>query len=472
LYPHPADDKDMPCSVVIPCHNGEELTRACIESLLSQTTPPSEILIADNASTDQTAQLGDVHPTVRVIPLPENLGFAGGVNAGLAEAASETVLILNNDTLAAENLIEELHQVLASDSRLGACAPVSNHVKGDAHLQVGDLGKDPTQRRELSESLRATEPLLQDADTLAGLCLLVRRSTLGEIGWFDTRFGHGNYEDDDFCLRLRLRGYRLAIARRAFLHHEGHATFRALGLDLKDQIQKRLTQFREKWQPYAAGLATVAAIHGNHALAAEAAQSARRQSPLWLDADWHIGRHQELEGDAATAIRHLRAFLRHCPEHVEARLSLALALMRAGQPEAGRRVLEQTIARHRPTPKQERQLLRRLGQLAYEAGQYTSAAAHFRTALETEPDSGELYNWLGLCEMAGGDLTAACDSFAAACEHGFGLGHTNLGICQSRLGQLDQAMQSFEKAVVLLPNDPIAQANYQAGAAALAAATD
>ena len=227
----------MNCSVVIPCHNGDELTRACILSLLGQSAPPAEILIVDNASTDATAELGSIDASVRVIGLPDNLGFAGGVNAGLAAAAGDTVLVLNNDTLAADNLLSELHDVLQSDARIGACAPVSNHVKGDALLHVGDFGRDPDQRRELSDSLRASEPRLQDADTLAGLCLLMRRSTLAEIGSFDTRFGHGNYEDDDFCLRLRLRGYRLVIARRAFLRHDGHPTVRPLGLDLtKDKI--------------------------------------------------------------------------------------------------------------------------------------------------------------------------------------------------------------------------------------------
>lgn len=470
MYPHNADDKVMNCSVVIPCHNGDELTRACILSLLGQSAPPAEILIVDNASTDATAELGSIDASVRVIGLPDNLGFAGGVNAGLAAAAGDTVLVLNNDTLAADNLLSELHDVLQSDARIGACAPVSNHVKGDALLHVGDFGRDPDQRRELSDSLRASEPRLQDADTLAGLCLLMRRSTLAEIGSFDTRFGHGNYEDDDFCLRLRLRGYRLAIARRAFLHHEGHATFRALGLDLKTEIQKRLAQFRDKWLPYSAGLATIAAIHNNHALAAQAAAEAQRQFPQWIDADLHIGRHQERAGDAAAAIRHLRAFLRRCPEHVEARLTLGLALVRDGQSSAGHRVVEETVKVHRPTPAQEEHLLRRLGQLTYEGGQFLAAASHFRTALATKPDSGELHNWLGLCELANEDVAAAAASFTAACDHGFAMGHTNLGVCQSRLGDLDSAMQSFEKAVELLPNDPIARANYQAGAAACAAA--
>ena len=456
----------MRCSVVIPCHNGVELTRACIESLLGQTTPPIEILVVDNASSDGTAELGKLAPSVRVIPLDSNRGFAGGVNAGLREAQGTTILIVNNDTLAADNLLDALHDVLDSDSNIGACGPVSNHVKGDAHLMIGEFGRDADNRSALASELQATAPLLQDADTLAGLCLLIRKTTQREIGWFDERFGHGNYEDDDFCLRLRLHGYRLAIARRAFLHHEGHATFKSLGLDLKEQIAQRLRQFGDKWRDHPAGRATVAGIHGNWALAAQAAEQALRHAPLWLDADWHIGRHHERSGDTQQAIVHLRAFLRHCPQHVDARLALATALVRDGRYPEGQQIIDSTVRHHRLTIDQESQLLQRLGQLAYDQGQFVQAAQHMRTALEIRPESGELHNWLGLCELASDEVAAAATAFAAACEAGCGLAYTNLGICHTRMGKLDAALQCFEKAVREVPDDPVARANYEAGIAA------
>lgn len=459
----------MRCSIVIPCYNGAELTRACIASLLEQDLPPTEILIVDNGSSDETAQLGELDATVRVIGLASNRGFAGGVNAGLREAIGDTALILNNDTQASPNLLRELHQVLCSDSNIGACAPLSNHVKGEAHLAIGQFGKQPEQRVELTAELQNSATALQDTDTLAGLCLLLRKSTLHEIGWFDERFGHGNFEDDDFCLRLRLRGYRLVIAQRAFLFHEGHATFHSMGLNLKEEMARRLTQFHDKWQRHPAGLATLAAMQCNYRLAAEAAQQARRIAPAWLDADWHIGRHLESHGEPQRAMQHLRAYLDLCPEHVEAQLTLALAMMATGMHEAAKRQLHRTLQRHRPTPKQEAHVSQRLGQLAYEAGHYQQAAEHLRTAIALKPDSGELYNWLGLCELGDQQLTAAATSFQKSCELGYSLAHTNLGICHARLGQINDAMLCFAEAVALLPNNPVARANYEAGVAACSA---
>ncbi|MCK5943446.1 MAG: glycosyltransferase [Planctomycetes bacterium] len=461
----------MRCSVVIPCHNGVALTRSCIESLLAQTERPHEILIVDNGSSDETGALGEQFGApVRVLEQRANLGFAGGVNAGLRAATGELLLVLNNDTQAATNLIRELRRVLDLSPAIGAVAPVSNHVKGDAHLLVGGFGRDPAQRAELADELQRSAALVQDADTLAGLCLMMRRSTLDRVGLFDERFGHGNYEDDDLSLRLRLHGYRLAIARRAFLHHEGHATFQALGLDLKQQIDKRLAQFRAKWQHHPAGLAVLAGLHHDLALAAGAADEARRRCPQWLDADWHLGRFHERHGDAVTAITHLRQFLRSCPEHVEARLTLGLAQLRSGQRADGQRTLEQTLSRHRPTHAQEARMLERLGELAYEDGELTAAAAHFGTAVELQPERNELHNWLGLALLGLERVGDARDAFSRACELGHALAHTNLGICQHRLGQLEAAVASFARAVELLPDDPIARANYEAGVAARTAA--
>src|SRR5436190_18086827 len=101
----PMGTSAMRCSVVIPCHNGADLTRACIASLLHQDGgAPAEILIVDNGSTDATARLASLGLPVRVLEQGRNLGFAGGVNAGIRAASQPLVLVLNNDTQAAPDL--------------------------------------------------------------------------------------------------------------------------------------------------------------------------------------------------------------------------------------------------------------------------------------------------------------------------------------------------------------------------------
>lgn len=461
----------MTCSVVIPCFNGVAWTRRCVQSLLEQTEPPGEILIVDNGSDDGTAALGEEFGApVRILSQTRNLGFAGGVNAGLRAAAHEEVLILNNDTCAAPNMLAALRCALHHAPDIGAAAPVSNHVKGEGRLPIGDHGARPEGRRELADAL-AGAPVVQDVETLAGLCLLMRRTTLDDVGVFDERFGHGNYEDDDLCLRLRLRGYRLVLARRAFLHHEGHATFRAMGLDLAEQLRVRLRLFHEKWCEHPAGLATLAHLYGRPRVAAAAAEEALRRCPTWPDAWLHLGRFHERHGDAERAATCLRAYLAAHPEHVDAALKLALALLRAGHRVQAQRRLDRTLARHRLTPAQHSDLLERLGQLCLDQGLHEVALGHFSELAAAAPDHAEAHHGRGLALLALARLEEARDAFRAAIDRGHALAYTNLGVCLHRLGDQDAAVESFAQGAAALPDDPVAQANYEAVLAARDAAT-
>jgi GT2 family glycosyltransferase len=452
----------MRCSVVIPCHNGADLTRRCIDSLLAQAGGhPDEILLVDNASTDETATLERLHHCVRVLPQADNRGFAAAVNVGIRSSGGELVLVLNNDTQAASNLLQELARVLTSSPWIGATAPVSNHVKGPARLPVGDRGKHVDGRRDLATALQDTAPL-QDVDTLAGLCLLLRRSTFEQVGLFDERFGHGNFEDDDLSLRLRLHGYRLVVARRAFLHHEGHATFRALGMDIEAQIDQRRRQFIDKWRHDPAGRATIAALQGDLPAAAAAAANARHVWPLWPDADWHLARGYALDGDLAAAAQHLHAFVRACPHHGNANVALGRALLAIGDHDAACLQLASTARSCHLDAGQLAQVLGDLGEQDYRRGRLADATANFLAVQELQPDDATCRNWLGLCHLASGDLPAAERSFRAAADADFALAHTNLGICLHRLGRDDEAQRSFERAVQLLPHDATARNNLDA----------
>lgn len=448
----------MTCSVVIPCHNRVDLTRACLQSLQHQVSAPElEILIVDNGSHDATATLSG--PAVRVLSLRENRGFAAGVNHGLRHARGDTVLVLNNDTQLADNVLCELHSALGRDHAIAAAGAMSNEVKGHAQIDVGRRGESAAGRRQLADELRSA-PRLQDVTTLSGLCLLLRRSVLDTVGLFDERFGHGNFEDDDLCLRLRLHGHRLVLARRAFVHHEGHATFSALGLDVFAEIRRRRQQFDAKWRSDPAGQATIAALDDDPLRAGAAAEAARLAWPRWADADWHLGRAAAAQREPARAARHFQALLRHCPQHVDALLALGACQLEAGLPEQAQATLE-FAARQSLGRVQQQYLLEQLGAHAYRSGRPGDAASSFQAAARLGGDPrGVLHNWIGLCQLATGQLEAAERTFSIAAEHGHGIAHTNLGICAFRRGDLPVARQRFATACERAPDDPIARANY------------
>jgi len=462
----------MQVSVVIPCHNGADLTAACLRSLLDQRgSPELEILLVDNASTDATASLAALHPCIRVLPQPTNLGFAGGVNAGLHAAQHDLLLVLNNDTQAARDLLFRLHAALLQQG-VGLVAPVSNHVKGPARIAVGSRGATAEGRDQIAAELQQQHAgVVEDTDTLSGLCLLFRRSCWQRIGDFDERFGNGNFEDDDFCLRARLAGFRLLVVRDAFLHHEGHRTFQALGLDYRGELHARRAQFERKWSADPAGAACIALQHGDLGAAAAAALLARAERPLWPDGDRILGRRALELGDHRRAGGLLRAFVERCPAHTEARLLLGLALLQAGDHAAGSAQLHRTLAECFVTNAAAAQLFRRLADLAHAAGNTDDAIANLETAAALDADDAELRNWLGVALLAAGRVEAATDAFTLAAAGGFALAHTNLGICWHRRGEPAQALVAFGRAAELLPGDAVAAANLRQAQRAFQAPT-
>ncbi|HHN94347.1 MAG TPA: glycosyltransferase family 2 protein, partial [Anaerolineae bacterium] len=98
-----------PVSVVIPNWNGARHLPACLDSLRRQTYPRLEVIVADNGSNDDSlALLARDYPWARVLPLGENRGFAGACNAGMRAAQGAVVILLNNDTEAAPDWVEEV----------------------------------------------------------------------------------------------------------------------------------------------------------------------------------------------------------------------------------------------------------------------------------------------------------------------------------------------------------------------------
>jgi len=84
-------------------------------------------------------------------------------------------------------------------------------------------------------------------DRVRGLLMLIDPDCLADVGGFDPIFGLGNWEDDDHNLRCRLAGYSLWIADGAFLHHEGSATFKQMGLNYDSTIRRNKELICEKW---------------------------------------------------------------------------------------------------------------------------------------------------------------------------------------------------------------------------------
>src|ERR1051326_1197443 len=103
--------------VVIPNWNGQEHIGACLESLKAVK---AKVVVVDNGSTDQSKQIIKKFAGVQLIELPENRGFAGGVNAGIKKALDQDfVALLNNDAVVESNWLENLLKTAQKHPKVG-----------------------------------------------------------------------------------------------------------------------------------------------------------------------------------------------------------------------------------------------------------------------------------------------------------------------------------------------------------------
>lgn len=240
-------------SIVIPCYGELPYTELCVESIQRCTPEAFELILVDNGSPDRTREWAQeqaaADPRIRVLPQPENLGFARGVNAGLDAARGSEYLVLNNDAVVTEGWLARLRAALDESPEVGIAGPVCNQISGPQQIPVpyDDDLDDMAVFAARWASEHANER--QEAVRIVGFCMLVRQAVVDRIGGFDPRFGNGNFEDDDFCLRAMLAGWKLRIARDCFVHHFGSRTFLAMGkrAGYRQAMVEGFALFQDKW---------------------------------------------------------------------------------------------------------------------------------------------------------------------------------------------------------------------------------
>ncbi len=235
-------------SIVIPAWNAWAHTRRCLDALRPTLCPDDQVVVVDNGSRDETARALTGYRWVEVLANVENQGFARACNHGAALAQREVIVFLNNDTVVAEGWLDELVAPLLGTD-VGAVGPRSDNVSG--HQATAAVRYSPDQPVAFTRSARAWRNQHRGETTevrrLVGFCLAVRRDAFVRVGGFDERYGIGGFEDDDLCVRLTQLGLRLLVAHGSFVHHHGHATFDANGVDWQRVQAANRRRFVDEW---------------------------------------------------------------------------------------------------------------------------------------------------------------------------------------------------------------------------------
>jgi len=348
---------------------------------------------------------------VRVVANADNRGFAAGNNQGLALARGEYVLLLNNDTIVTEGWLSRMLAVFDRHPEVGLVGPVSNYVSG-AQLVPSVPYKDAQGLRAFARDWAGAHAgQSQEVTRLVGFCLLIRRSVIERIGGLDERFGSGNFEDDDLCLRAAIAGFKARICRDAFIHHVGSQTFREAKIDYRANMERNWRLFKSKW-----GIRPDLPLGQPYSITVQGGDLSKHYVPL---------------PDVAA-------------DH---------------QPDEQRRWWRDTTAQ-RSSETQEA-LLRLLGETeqAQERGDWPTAIETLREALKLDVTDGakkaDLLNRLGFCQFMAGEVAAAEESFLKSLELAPDSLDTlnNLAELYLQKDRFDKATEYLNQALAINPDD-------------------
>ena len=215
-------------SVIILGWGGEPYIETCLHALRQQTYARREVLVVDNASPDDTAQIVENQfPEISLIRTPSNLGVAGGNNVGLRAAQGDILVLINADVEVTPNWMEQLVRAMLSDPGIGIAG--AKLLYPDSTIQfAGGRIESPrgyTWHIGWHEADEGQWDSLRDVDFVTGASLAITRHALQQIGYQDEEFYPIDYEDPDFSYRARAAGFRVVLVPTAVaIHHESSTT--------------------------------------------------------------------------------------------------------------------------------------------------------------------------------------------------------------------------------------------------------
>ncbi|MAE72002.1 MAG: hypothetical protein CME06_16235 [Gemmatimonadetes bacterium] len=483
-------------SVLVLAFNEEKYNRMCVESIRRYTRAPYELILIDNGSTDGTLEYFRSVPGAKVIENGENLGFAGGFNRGIEAASGDFVVLLNNDTLLTEGWLETMLDAFEANPKLGVAGPTSNCISGPQ--LVKDARYSDENDLQKFARLRSLEHKgeVERVSRITGFCMMISRNTIDRIGLLDTRFGIGNFEDDDYCVRAKLSDFQIGICHDVFIHHFGSVTFRATGQDYAALLEKNQKIFREKWAKASAREEKAETSRPMEAVgrdetheATEATDSERPDATLreqriqkghaaFIRAEKlrEQGKIEEAgqlylaaaallpedpaplerlgelllgNGAPAEAAKVYEKLLEVAPASAEAAMRLGIAWARAGREAEAVEQLERTVLEHPLAPSERALILAWAGDTRLRLGDAGGAERVFLAALEAAPDQPDLHDGLGRVLVVAGREREAIEAFrqAAALPGANPRFSGNLGAALWSTGEREEAFRTLRGAV-------------------------
>ncbi|MFP4381971.1 MAG: glycosyltransferase family 2 protein [Candidatus Sumerlaeia bacterium] len=223
-------DKQPFFSIIIVSLNGGEVIATALDALRHDGYARKEVIVVDNGSTDDLAEkVRGQYPEVRLIQSPINLGFAGGNNLGLREAAGDIMVLLNDDTEVRPGWLDAFARVAAEHDKWGIMGCKLLYPDGKTIQHAGGVIAPNGNTMHLGYEAPddgSWDELIQ-CDYVTGAALAIRRELMDRLGMLDEKYFPIYFEETDYCWRARQLGYEvLYVPDSVVIHHESRTQAR------------------------------------------------------------------------------------------------------------------------------------------------------------------------------------------------------------------------------------------------------
>lgn len=219
-------------TVIVLAWNQLPLTRRCVESVRANTDVPYELVIVDNGSDAEAAAYARQAADVPVLH-PTNLGFAAGMNSGLAVATGTHVAFVNNDTELPPGWAGRLIETLWADRDVGLVLPAVTAAGNPYAVRT-----EPGPHRIVVPPFRHLP---------SGVVYAMRRNDAEALGGWSEEFEVASREDLDLLFKVWCNDLGVVLDERVLVWHESSATVREQLPDRRDRWEKNWDVFVEKW---------------------------------------------------------------------------------------------------------------------------------------------------------------------------------------------------------------------------------
>ncbi len=213
-------------SIIVITLNTPRMTAACLRSVVRNSSVPYELIVVNNSRASGIRRCLRRFPSTRVIQNPENFGFSRAANQGIVSARGQYLCLLNTDTLVPPRWLERLVEAIQKPG-VAAVGPASEELYGPLEGKPWPFPFSPDNEEKTAQVDRIFQQRnrnrMESVPFLHGFCLLLSRIAVASTGLLDEGYFFG-LEDIDYCLQLRIHGYRLLRVHSLFVHHQQGAS--------------------------------------------------------------------------------------------------------------------------------------------------------------------------------------------------------------------------------------------------------